>query len=177
MKKALLAILGGVLLASLVASPALADPGTFLLRNPPKWSLGHRAMVTDPLVSTTGGIETGYVKFPCQSKEGFEYSIGVHHLAPRTTYTVQAVSRAVIIDPATGGALPTSDGGGRIYPLGTIHTSGDGDGEVSGLVPLAGTHPFGLPFGLYEWDIQVIGPSGIVLQSPPDDPVGLQIFP
>ena len=185
MKKLIVAVFGVLLLVSLVATPALADPGTFVFKNAPKWvgEQDHRAMVTDPLVSTSGGTESGYTRFPCQSKEGFEYSIGVHGLAAHTTYTVRAISRALAFEPGYG-LLPTSDGPGIVYPLGTIRTGVDGDGEVSGLVPLAATHPF-LPFGLYEWDIQVIDASAnVVLQnpigvpgSPDDDPVGLQVFP
>lgn len=171
-------ILGALLLLSLVSPVALADPGTFVFKNPPKWAGGHRAMVTDPLVSTSGGPEYGYVRFPCQSKEGFEYSIGVKGLASNMEYTVQAASRGELIDPGTGLILPTSDGAGNIYPLGIMKTGKDGDGEVSGLVALPATHPLGLPFGIYEWDIQVLDSSGaVVLQSSEDDPVGLQVFP
>lgn len=177
-----LAILPTILVVVIVllvsfAAPVSADPGTFVFPHPPKWSGGHRAMVTDPLVSTVGGAEYGYVRFPCQSKQGFEYSIGIKGLAPHSTYYLAAVSLPFAYPPGSG-PVPTSDGGGRLYRLGTIRTGADGDGELdNGLVVLPATHPF-LPFGLYNWEIRVRDSSGtVVLHSPADDTVELQVFP
>lgn len=170
MKRLLIGVLfGAILLLSLTATPALADPGTFIFPHPPKWTGGHRAMVTDPLVSTDSGPEYGYVRFPCQSKQGFEFSVGVHELAPHSTYAVVAISQATIFIPGVG-EIPTTDGAGHEYSLGTIKTGTDGSGEISGLVPMAP--------GVYNWVTTVKNSSDEpVLQSPNDDTNDFQVFP
>jgi hypothetical protein len=102
-KRLMMALLGAVLLLSLVATPALADPPPYQEDpNPPWWSGGHKAIVTDSLVGATGN---GYVRFLCQSQQGFEYSVGVHGLS-KGKYTVKAVSLGFMVDPP---GWPTSD--------------------------------------------------------------------
>jgi hypothetical protein len=169
------ALLGAVLLLSLIATPALADPPAYQEDpNPPWWSGGHKAIVTDPLVGATG---SGYVRFLCQSQQGFEYSIGIKGLE-RDTYTVKA-NALFIVDPDGPGpapALPTSDGGAT-YTLGSIRTHRDGDGELEGTVNLPATHPF-LPFGLYGWEVTVEdSTSTVVLATLNIDPADFQVFP
>ena len=170
MKRLIVAVFGVLLLVSLIATPALADPGTFVFPHPPPWTGGHRAMVTDPLVSPDGGAAYGYVRFSCQSKQGFEYSVGVHGLVPRSTYTVIAISQATIFIPGVG-EIPTTDGAGHEYSLGTIKTGADGSGEINdGLVSLTP--------GVYNWVTTVKDSSdNVVLQSPAEDTNDFQVFP
>ena len=179
-KKLMLALLGAALLTSLVATPALADPPTRVLNNPPKWTGGHRAQVTDLLIPALGSPEptaSGYVRFACQSKQGFEYSIGVKGLTGGT-YTVWANPLPLAYPPGMP-PTPTSDAGSPPYWLGVINPSADGDGEIDdGLVPLPATHPFSLPFGLYNWQIVVKNSGGtVVLEITPGDEAEFVVFP
>jgi hypothetical protein len=177
-KRLMMALLGAVLLLSLVATPALAaPPGYQEDPNPPWWSGGHKAIVTDSLVGATGN---GYVRFLCQSQQGFEYSVGVYELS-KGKYTVKAVSLPSMVDPPY---WPTSDGDGVTYPLGTINVKPSGDGEVEGIVslPLLGHSPLEISPGIYiypyEWKIIVEDSDGnIVLATLPEDPAGFAVFP
>ncbi len=126
------------------------------------------------------GDVSGWVTFACQSVEGFEYSVAVRDLNPTTTYTVQAVSLAEAfagLDPDNNPIfLPTSDGPGNIYPLGTINTDREGEGEATGDYPLPSTHAF-LPFGLYAFEIQVLDSGdNVILSTSPLDPIDFQVF-
>ncbi len=179
--KKLMLGLSVILIASLLVVAVFADPrgGRIVgLReeNP------RKHIVRNWLRTGAGfGDVSGWVTFACQSVEGFQYSIAVRDLDPTTTYTVQAVSLAEAfagIDPDTGLPimLPTSDGPGIIYPLGTINTDGEGEGEVTGLVPLPSTGFLG--FGLYAFQIEVRDSTDtVILVTHPFDPIDFQVFP
>lgn len=171
MSKKLMLGLVALLFVSSIVGQAFADPELGLVT-----SNKRKNIVRDPLVNS-GGATSGWVTFPCQSLEGFQYSVAVKGLSSHTTYEVWALSLPAVYVPELSTWLPTSDGGGVWYALGIIHTNGKGEGEVTGLIPLPATHLF-LPFGLYGWVIIVFDPTEVpVLWSPLDDPVDFAVFP
>jgi hypothetical protein len=174
MKKLISILLGAILLVSLIPSTVLADPPPYQPGNPPGWFPFPKNHVTDPLVGTTG---SGYIRFLCQSKQGFEYSVGIKGLTPGSTYSVEALSLPTILLPP-GTPVPTSDGSGVLYALGSITTDGEGEGELDdGLISLPSTNPF-LPFGAYNWVIRVKDSTGtIVLQSVAGDEADFIVIP
>ena len=164
-----------ILIASLLVVAVFADPSGGRIvglreENPRK----HIVRNWLHAGAGTGGV-SGWVTFACQSVEGFQYSVAVRDLDPTTTYTVQAVSLEFAFTP--DGPMPTSDGPGNTYALGTINTNGEGEGEVTDLLPLPATHAF-LPFGLYASEIQVLDSgNNVILTTSPADPIDFQVFP
>ncbi len=172
--KKLMLGLSVILIASLLVVAVFADPSGGRIvgdKNP------RKHIVRNWLHAGAGtGAVSGWVTFACQSVEGFQYSIAVRDLDPTTTYTVQAYSLEFAFTP--GGPMPTSDGLGNTYSLGTINTDGEGEGEVTGEVPLPATHGGGLPFGLYAFEIQVLDSGdNVILATSPADPIDFQVFP
>ena len=171
-KKLMFALLGAVLLVSLIATPALANPAYGLIKANARKHIVRNWLFSDIGAWTQVG---GHVTFACQSVEGFQYSVAVKGLTPGSVYTVEAVSLDEAWTP--DGNLPTSDGEDVVYSLGSITTDGEGEGEVEGLIPLSPTHPF-LPFGFYGWEIVVKDSNGSeVLRTAPSDPIDFQVFP
>ncbi|MFQ5759327.1 MAG: hypothetical protein ACE5IF_06585 [Candidatus Bathyarchaeia archaeon] len=86
----------------------------------------------------------GWVTFICESQEGFEYSIDVKGLDPRTMYDVVAfdVFSATLVD------------------LGDISTDKDGEGEIEGVIE-------GLSPGFYVYAISVNLEGTPILQTLP----------
>lgn len=173
MKKLIIALIMVVLFVPLFVVPAFAYPPKYGLIKANK----RKHIVRNYLYDSAGDV-SGWVTFACQSVEGFQYSIAVRGLSPRTTYTVRAESLpTAYLPPPVNATLPTSDGPGNTYSLGTIKTNGEGEGEVTGLIPLSSWHPF-LPFGLYNWEIRVADPIGTdVLWTIPADPIDFVVFP
>ena len=161
-----------------ITTLAICSIITPVYAHPPQYGLikaNQRKHIVRNYLFDSSDAVSGWVTFACQSVEGFQYSVAVRDLSPTTTYTVQAVSLATAETPY--GPQPTSDGAGVIYPLGILLTNGEGEGEVTGLIPLPATHAV-LPFGLYGWDIQVIDTSNnVVLSTLPADPIDFQVFP
>lgn len=186
-RKVLLALLAALILLLVPVSAVLADPKYGLIK-----ANRRKHIVRNWLYDSSypGGFDpqnppsyrdlgvSGSVTFACQSVEGFQYSVAVKGLASGTTYDVRAVSLATAFlpEPPAGADQPTSDGGGNTYPLGTITTNGQGEGEVTGLVPLPATHYF-LPFGWYGWEIKVADAGEDVLWTIPEDPIDFVVFP
>ena len=174
MKKPMLSFIA-LLLAASILVPVFA-------KQPPEYGLikanKRKHIVRNYLYD--GLTVSGWVTFICQSTEGFQYSVAVRDLDPTTMYTVRALSLAAAfagLDPDGNPIfLLTSDGPGNYYPLGTISTNGEGEGEVTGLVSLPATHAI-LPFGLYAFEIQVLDSAGIVLVTISPDPIDFQVFP
>ena len=171
LKNLALGALAAVLFSTLVMTPALA--------NPPEGAVTEntrKTIVRDPLGPT--GVDPdalGWVTFACESVEGFQYSVSVKGLVPNATYTLEAISLPSAWTPF--GVLPSSDfPAGALYPLGTIHTNGKGEGKLNeGLLPLPATHLF-LPFGLYEFVVVVKDSSGTAVLDGWIDPNGFQVF-
>jgi hypothetical protein len=166
----------GVLLLSLILVPVLAYPPEYglLKENKRKHIVRNYLVDSDEIVS-------GHIVFACQSVEGFQYSVAVRGLQPGTTYNVRAESMALVHLPPPIGVVPSSDGGGNTYLLGSITTDGEGEGEVSGLITLPASHLF-LPFGLYGWEIKVADQSSndvlwTIPIGPGFDPIDFVVFP
>lgn len=172
MKKQIFGLLLVLLVSSFVAD-AYADPKYGLIKD-----TGKKHIVRNWLYNNLADI-SGSVTFACQSLEGFEYSVSVKGLSPRTTYSVQAESLEAAFRPFPpfNGWVATSDGDGQTYSLGNIRTNRNGEGEVSGL--------FSLPPGIYNWEIKVDDPDGIevlrtiqcIPYSVPGDPIDFDVFP
>ena len=177
MKKSVLGLIF-VLSLSTILVQAYADPDYGLIK-----ANKRKHIVRNYLIDSFGEV-SGYVVFACQSVEGFQYSVSVKGLQPSTTYNVRAESMALVyLPPPDDTWVPTSDGGGNTYILGSIITDGDGEGEVSGLYTLSASHLF-LPFGLYGWEIKVAPQVGadMLWTIPPvgedhGDPIDFQVFP
>ncbi|HLC29576.1 MAG TPA: hypothetical protein VJM51_02200 [Dehalococcoidia bacterium] len=178
LRKVSVALLTAILLATLVPSPALANPPEGAITENPR-----KTIVRDPLAPTGADPDAlGWVTFACESVEGFQYSISVKGLVPNATYTVSAVAQPLAFVPVPPFFLPTSDFPAS-YALGTVHTNGKGEGKLdNGLILLPATHPF-LPFGLYEWAVEVKDSSATTVLVPgPDlffggtDYNGFQVF-
>ena len=148
MKKSVLGLIF-VLSLSTILVQAYADPDYGLIK-----ANKRKHIVRNYLIDDVGDV-SGYVVFACQSVEGFQYSVSVKGLDPFTAYTVRAESLSALWAPFPPffGWTPTSDGGGNTHSLGVINTNGEGEGEVSDLVPL-------LP-GMYNFEIIVADPDGI----------------
>jgi len=134
-----------VLFLSLVAVTVIVP----VLAYPPQYGLitaNNNKHIVRNYLYDNNGLVSAWITFACQSVEGFQYSVTVRGLSPGTTYSVRAESLTSVFVPEIGW-LPTSDGAGNTYSLGTITVNGEGKGEVSGLIPLPATHPF-LPLGL-----------------------------
>ena len=172
----ILSLLVIIVFAFSLVVPAFANP------DPTRRLLvvNKRTHIVRNFLFDNSGVISGWITFACQSVEGFQYSVAVRDLSPTTTYTVQAMSLAEAfggLDPDGNPIfLPTSDGAGNLYALGTINTNGEGEGEVTGLVPLSSNHAF-LPFGLYAFEIQVLDSTDtVILATSPLDPIDFQVF-
>ena len=173
MKKLILGLIMVVLFVFSFVVPAFAYPPKYGLIKANK----RKHIVRNYLYDSAGDV-SGWVTFACQSVEGFQYSVAVRGLSLGTNYTVRAESLADVFVPGIG-LVPTTDGSGNTYSLGTIMTNGEGEGEVDdGLIPLPATHP-SLPFGLYGWEIKVADTTtGVdVLWTIPADPIDFVVFP
>jgi hypothetical protein len=113
MKKSVLGLIFVIFLSTILVQ-AYADPKYGLIKaNKRKHIVRNYLIDSDEEVS-------GYIVFACQSVEGFQYSVSVKGLQPGTTYNVRAESMALVyLPPPDDTWVPTSDGGGNTYLLGS----------------------------------------------------------